>query len=542
MKQQCKFSYVNVVDISRRPPVSVSLGCHVNNLALPHPDPQDPYSMLAGVCKRAATLPPVIDSLLLARLKCFVSNFVKKNFVPLSADTDLSVETWLSHTAYPQWRKDELLMAWNDCSGKPFGSLESVKVKCFMKDEKYTEYKYPRGIYARHDLMKCYFGPVFKAIEDVVYKHPAFIKHIAVEDRPAYILKYLRRKGVIIATDYTAFESLFVTQLMEACEFVLYDFMVQNLPNGAEIMQKIRRILGGLNHCEFKHFWFRILATRMSGEMNTSLGNGFSNLMFMLFACACFESEAVGVVEGDDGLFVVSGPIPTSDFFSKLGLKIKLEVCDSLSSASFCGIIFDVDDCINIRDPIKVLLSFGWCTANYVNCKESKFRALLRCKALSLVHQYNGCPILTSLGLYALRMTEGVTLYSMIKLLNSKFTGSYVREQTMPYLFKKLPVIKAPGIKTRILMEEVFKIPISIQMLIESELNSKNSLCPIDDILIRDYVNKDIIDYSSRFLLEQHSDVYYPPIPVRDRFELTEVEMVINSASGVRLRLRKRSR
>jgi hypothetical protein len=44
--------------------------------ALPHGDPNDPWTMLAGVCKRFAVETPVIDEELMREFNVFVRNYV----------------------------------------------------------------------------------------------------------------------------------------------------------------------------------------------------------------------------------------------------------------------------------------------------------------------------------------------------------------------------------------------------------------------------------------------------------------------------------
>jgi hypothetical protein len=189
----------------------------------------------------------------------------------------------------------------------------------------------------------------------VVYEHPAFIKHVPVSDRPDYVRNMVYAVGRrYIATDYSAFESLFTKCIMEACEFELYEYMLSRHPEGKRILERMIRVLGGSNKLRYKYFTVMLEATRMSGEMCTSLGNGFSNLMFMEFVCSKVGSSRIeGVVEGDDGLFGVEGTLPTAEDFKKLGLAIKLEVHDTLDTAGFCGIIFDTENSINLVTQSK---------------------------------------------------------------------------------------------------------------------------------------------------------------------------------------------
>jgi hypothetical protein len=350
-----------------------------------------------------------------------------------------------------------------------------------MKDETYPEYKHARAINSRSDEFKCAVGPIFRLIEKQVFKHRAFIKRVPVSDRPRTILESLYRVGAVyVATDYTAFESLFVKLIMESCEFELYDYMTQYLSDGENFMRLLHVVLGGENICDFKTFTTYLEATRMSGEMCTSLGNGFSNLMFMLFmaeekGCTCVE----GKVEGDDGLFAMLGPPPTTEDFARLGLIIKLEVHHDLETASFCGLVFDREDCVNVTDPREVLATFGWTANKYLKARSSKKFALLRCKALSLAHQYPGCPIIVALARCALRVTRSVDVRNLVY----NWRNTYEREQLIA-AFESNVVFVEPPKRTRHLVEKLYRIPIEHQFAIEAYLDSVVALGPLEHHLI----------------------------------------------------------
>ncbi len=496
---------------------------------LPHPDPNDRDTMIAGVRKRVARRPPEPSLPLLTRLDSFVQRFVEKHLVPLSADTDISVDTWLAGTNYPEWRKEELRAKWEEVR-----DIEDhawyTRVKCFQKDEPYPEYKHARGIYARVDEFKCFVGPYFKNIETEVYKLHWFIKHVPVADRPRYITELLSIAGAkYLATDYTAFESLFRAEVMMSCEFVLYTYMLQHLPTFSKMLWAMYEVLGASNTCTFKEFVLKIVATRMSGEMCTSLGNGFSNLMFMLFTC---EENGVlwvdGVVEGDDGLFAITGTPPTSDDFARLGLNIKLEVHDKIQSASFCGIIFDEEDLVNVTDPMSVLVGFGWSNRAYVNSRPSKLRNLLECKALSLVYEYPGCPVVASLARYVLRnIKSGSRLVSFVK--NWKGFNTYERTTLLEAVASRREVgfnhrlYRDTPVRTRFLVEEKFGLPVSDQLAIESYLDSLQRLQPLDSSYILDNCRKVWCDCYEMYVHDIRSaqELQYPHLrwPTRAGFK-----------------------
>jgi hypothetical protein len=485
VKDSAVISKPREVALGKRPVVQISLGPVVVGAVRPHPDPLDPDTTIAGVRHRFLKKPLACEEELLKKFRRHVRRECRKEFVPIPSDADVSVEHWLSHTDYPDWRRQELRVQWDGVASMwdPDKSHRYFRCSSFMKDEDYPTYKHARAINSRSDPFKCAVGPIFKLIEEQVYRHKAFIKHVPVAERPDYIMNYLHREGAkYIATDYTAFESLFVRELMEACEFELYSYMTQHLPAGGEFMRLVREVLGGLNLCVFKDFKVAVEATRMSGEMCTSLGNGFSNLMLMQFVCreaGC--REILGVVEGDDGLFTMVGTPPTAADFARLGLVIKLEVHDTISTASFCGLVFDPMDRVNIADPRKVLTNFGWAQRQYARARSSKLIVLLRCKALSTAYQYPGCPIIAELGWYGIRVTPRAASNKLQKTISRKGQfDPYTRGKILAAMqCGSIPRLEPPR-NTRLLVEKLYGISVEIQLSIESYLSSLQTIQPLN--------------------------------------------------------------
>jgi hypothetical protein len=357
-------------------------------------------------------------------------------------------------------------------------------------------------INSRHDCFKAYSGPVFKCIEKEVYKQEAFIKKIPVSERPTYIMNLLGKvTGTVISTDHNAFESCFVRQLQEACEMQLYDYLTSQLPIHDEFMRAIRTAKLEDNDVRYKSFNASVPATRMSGEMDTSLGNGFSNHMAILFCCAEVGSLSVEcVVEGDDGLTVVTGPVPTSEHFRRIGMNVRLEVHESIGEASFCGLVFDQEDRILVRDPLRVLVDFGWTEARYRCARDRKKRALLRAKSLSMLYQFAGCPILTNLGLYGLRITDDIGFYDLYKVVNSKGITEYQRRVLLEAIEKTSESWdKKPGVKTRVLVEKLFGISIEAQLKYEKYLDGLNELQPLDPRFLDVLMPEDWHEYDEKY-------------------------------------------
>lgn len=467
----------------KRPPVQVSLGLFWLGVALPQCDPSDGLTMRDGVRKRFAMEPPPIDPTYLREFGQFVDAWLPASGLqPLRPDSDTSLETWLDSTLYPAWRREELARTWQRCQEK--GGIHAdpryMECKSFMKDENYPDYKQARGINARSDEFKCFSGPIFRLIEKEVFKLPYFIKKVSVADRPSYIVEKLRIEGATyVATDYTAFEALFRGGLMMQCEFKLYKYMSQFLPNGGAWYRTVTGVLAGINVCHYKYFTVRLPATRMSGEMCTSLGNGFSNLMFMLFIChkvGC--TNVMGVVEGDDGLFRMIGTPPTTEEFAKLGLVIKADVHHRLETASFCGLVFDVDDLVNVTNPLEVLAGFGWTRSRYARASNRTLIHLLRAKAYSLLYQYPGCPMLQSLGCCVLRNTRNFGPIKNSLKVAMKTASTYERELFSQMDGRPLPLKPVPW-NTRLLVETLYGVTVEHQRLFEAELDRKADLGPL---------------------------------------------------------------
>lgn len=502
-----------------RPPVMQALGCHLDGYAPVHVDPTDQNTIVAGVFKRVGRLTPPPDPELLKALAQFVRKWCEENLVPLEAEADLSFETWKEKTNYPLWRKEELTLIWDACN-RELTKKEFFNVKAFVKDETYyPTFKHARNIFARRDEFKCASGPVFKAIEERVFEKTRwFIKKIPVDNRPAHIMKHLYREGAkYVATDYTAYESHFTKEILQHCEFIMYDYMTQFHPIHDEFMSWCNKVIAGTNHCEFKTFWLDIVATRMSGEMNTSLGNGFSNLMMMMFLSERKGNQHFdGMFEGDDGLCVMEGEIPTAEDFAQLGMTIKMEIHDNIETASFCGIVFDPVDMINVTDPACVLLNFGWSNSRYVNCSRVRRLELLRAKALSTAYTYPGCPIIQSLAQMGLRLTKHIDIKRFLE--KNRSMSMWEREWLLAAIDHKKDPIPVP-LGTRQLVERLYNIPISTQLELEEYFDSITSLTPLFHWCFDEIIPSDSVRYWQDYVrrAKMDGDFCYPTLNLNER-------------------------
>lgn len=517
--------HTNKWSLPTRHPVRIDLGCTVRQLAYPVPDMQHGPSALAGAVKRVAADMPKINKHRLRRLRRFVMRFCERNFKDcvFQKDENFDFEEWMQNqTTYTNARKDQLRKIYyenNDEVNRNM-SRRAKKVKGFVKDEPYTPgYKFPRGIYSRSDEYKCQVGPFFAKVGDVLFNSKYFIKKVPINDRPAWLLDVFRDKPNVSCTDWSQFEATFKAEIQKI-EMYFYSFLLKHNPNRSRILNMINKIQLGINKIVFNNFAFNVKAKRMSGEMNTSLGNGFFNMVTNFFLLEEAGNKYYdGRFEGDDGIFWYdSVPLTTHDY-EELGGKIKIETPSNLSEASFCGMVFDPEVLDNVCDPIEALVSFGWSKAKYLFSSKRTKEELIRAKGLSYLYQYPGCPVIRSLGLYALRVTSHITNQQALSRMK-KTSNLYERD-----LLNEIEQCLSPDVYnksvhqlSRELVQRKYKLPISTQLYIERYLDSLNTLQTLD-LSIEEYMIPDALDYSRRYVrpkLESqklHSDFTYFCVP-----------------------------
>jgi hypothetical protein len=463
---------------SERTVLSTSLPIYLEGTTPPRPDPSHPPSLVSGIIKRFGYKPPTINRKLLRQFRRFVIMWLRhaSGWKPLT-EVDLpSLDEWLDSTDYSASRKEELRRVWNDRKNRKLSRSDLKKVKSFIKDETYPEYKCPRLINSRVDLAKCFFGPIVKAVSDKVFSHPAFIKKTPVVDRPEAIYNRLHIDGAEYdCTDYTAYEAHFVQELMDACEFELYKYLCGSLGIWPELRWFLKEVLQGINTCIFKFVTIWILATRMSGEMNTSQDNGFTNMMIYLFLVWINAKKiglasdvsptsrmyhAEGMFEGDDGLTctIPRSLAPTAEQYRDLGLTIKIITVRNLNEASFCGQIYDVEDKVVVTDIVDAVARVGWTNKRYVQASQSTLLQLLRARGYSFCYQYNGCPVLATLGRRILELTQDVVVEQRI------IDGmDWWEKQKYLEAVAGLPVFKYPTAGTRALVHKIYGITLTQQ-------------------------------------------------------------------------------
>lgn len=413
-------------------------------------DSNDPDTVDCAFRQRLLREVPKGDPQLLKEFEEFVGAYLTKN-VPIVEPMEF--EEWLESTSYSEARKQDLRNTYIEMRGAVPNRSQRRHVDAFVKTEYYPTWKHARMINSRSDAFKVWSGPRFKAIEKVVYSIPEFVKHIPVPERPARVRALMKPGWRCFATDFTAFESHFVPELLRICECQLYKHCLRN-DRDIDILTKT---LMGKNEMRTRSgLRASVRGRRMSGDMCTSLGNGFTNLMLAKFIAHKKGGSITGFVEGDDGLFVTDIELTAKDY-EKLGFTIKIEEVDNPCKASFCGMVFSESGEI-IRDPRRFVMGFGW-THSFISAGHKIMDELLRAKALSTVYETPQCPIVGAFARYALEKTRHV---------NPRFVNDGYHhcpdEVSVPAF--------SPSRDTRLLFEEKYGISIECQEAIESAVLS----------------------------------------------------------------------
>lgn len=395
--KSCRKSHLSVIP---RAPVAASLPVCFS-FAMPKPCPNYPPNVVIALLKRSGTKPPESSTIILKAMSNFVQSFCEHHFVPLEYDS-LDFDVWVEQINQSRARKDELIKEWySNPEGCPLLDATLCEILSFIKDEFYEMFKAPRAINARADWFKCFCGPFFDAVSKQVFHMQYFIKTVPVLERPEVIMDELYDMvSKVLNMDATSYECHFTEDVMQSIEFVLYRFMGSKNARVGERVEKILKVLAGTQKLSFKDVSAEVKATRQSGEMNTSLGNGFTTVMLNLFIAWIRSTKIRLFAEGDDNLSAWQIPelAPTKEDWEEMGWIMKVEEPSSVCEASFCGNVFDPLDRIVVTDPRPALASFGWTGKRYVNANRNTKLQLLKSKGLSMAHQYNGCPLLGAFG------------------------------------------------------------------------------------------------------------------------------------------------
>lgn len=419
-----------------------------------------------GLRKRLYHKTPGFDHKVMARLRRFTVNWCRTHLTQVEEIP--SFYEWLDETNYSRRRKAQLTEIYEKSVPE---DVFDAAVECHVKDEFYEGYKFLRMISSREDVAKCYLGPIFHSIEKIVYKLPFFVKGLTEQERIERIVEVFGERDVYV-TDYSAFETHFVPMLVRNCEMVVYNYMLAAFPAAKSLL----KVLIGTNRLRSKHFNGKLEGVRMSGEMNTSLGNGLSNIILMSFI-ASENSFTIknALVEGDDGLFELDGNIPTPALFAQYGLELKIDKALP-HTASFCGCVFNPVTKTNFGHPLKHLVAFGWCGRRHLSLSTRKQLELVMSRVYSFNALYPGVPLLWKVCQLCIRHIKKVPYVRCLKYMDRYKSGNITLTET----------VVEPCMADRMFFEDITGISMDLQLTIENVF--ERSYPRLDGELLRPFL------------------------------------------------------
>jgi len=297
---------------------------------------------------------------------------------------------------------------------------KDAMVKMFLKDDKYSldvaKSKAPRCIQYRDKRYCLELARYLQIIEGRVYGASDRFGHrlIAKGRNPAQRGADLWAKAsefsdpYFLLLDASNFDAHVAAELLRV-EHKVYEKITKKSARGMlrwllklQITNKGRTKNGTT---------YTTVGTRMSGDMNTGLGN--SVLMASMLECyldACGVPGAT-YVDGDDSVVVISRSdvpklVPVREFFLQFGMEMKHEATSEFSQVDFCQCRpINVDGhWVLSRDPSRVLVRPLWTTRTMGHRLEGRY---LKGLGLGEVAVNWGVPIGSTLGRRLYELGEG---------------------------------------------------------------------------------------------------------------------------------------
>lgn len=402
--------YVRVVDLVGNPPLPFL------------PDLKDVYGILSAVIHRFGREMPPVKHDRAKDFESFAKAFIVRHIRPVNVERVPSLQKWLDESEkYSDRQREVLLKSIIDCHFNKDG--KGNWTESFLKNENLKGIKYPRGINSYEDFVKCLYGPVFSAIDEVTFSTETragrlFVKGTQPCSWPVMMLKRFGARPVC-ETDFTSFEA----HHRDVYAHVIV-FWMCHMTRGLQMTNFHRRLFAilvkGNNISRFGCVTASIPERLMSGAMWTSSANSILNCLIMLYMFAQTNVPEAdvdakvkyawdhfnGVFEGDDGLFEAKEDFP-EELIAEMGLLLKLKKHPNYGAAGFCSIYcpLGADRDEVVVDPIKFMRSFFVVPPKY---KDGRlYLDFMRAKAMSACVLYGQAPVVGACVRAVLRLTRG---------------------------------------------------------------------------------------------------------------------------------------
>nr|QTJ63687.1 RNA-dependent RNA polymerase [Odonatan tombus-related virus] len=211
----------------------------------------------------------------------------------------------------------------------------SARITPFTKIEKMrTEYRAPRLIQARHPSFNIKYGAYIKPIEKHLKTNPQFSKG-NYRKMAEKIVEMKNKYSCYTELDHTSFDAHITTEHLRLTHTF---YSACHGPN-SELRQLSKQTIKNVAKTRDK-ITYRVRGTRMSGDVDTSLGNSLINYAIIKQGLEHLKLEGDVIVNGDDSIIFTHKPIDTEKFirimrFYNMESKCKPTVTE-IHKVDFC--------------------------------------------------------------------------------------------------------------------------------------------------------------------------------------------------------------
>jgi len=373
-------------------------------------DRKNRLNSLTSVTHRAAAQTPIPNKEFLAKKMQLTREFVDHWFTPLTDGECLDFESALAKTTYTVNQKEVLRDAHN--KSEPFEKCKKT-TDIFGKEEGYLSLnKAMRSIFSmgKHLKENDVFGnaaPFIRDLQAQLECAPANIKGLTPEEVKTKIMEL--GGGDIVTTDYTSYEASFTTTVKESAQFVLYEKLSVLRGDQERLLDYNKWLVNATSTLIGRGFTATLSDVKFSGDYDTALSNTFDNMMTLLtifqeeLKIPWGDAQHLIITEGDDNIAAKYGHVLEPEMFAKIGMRAKIEEHQSdLNAAAFCHKQFTAQG-VMITDPWSFLLKRQCMPTKYAGSKLDTKLAVLKATALSTLHCYPACPIVSEWADWVLR-------------------------------------------------------------------------------------------------------------------------------------------
>lgn len=339
-------------------------------------------------------------------------------------------------TCHPRaWTREEYVDSFKDDSGKHASYVNvlsklndkgypTASVTPFTKLEKLStsKYKAPRLIQARHPSFNIEYGKYIKPLEQFItkYHHRHYNFGKGSYDETARRIRFLsQRYAYYTEGDHSTFDSHVTVEMLRLC----HTFYLSCYKHDPALVQLVRQTIR--NNCKTRNGdRYTVYGTRMSGDVDTSLGNSLVNYAILKHLLDVLNIDGDVIVNGDDSIIFSAAPIPVNIatlYMRKFNMETKFkESVVSIHQVEFCKskyIINSDGHPTMMMDPNRIINIFGM-THRDVPYQEYLCEVLL---ATASIHKANNIGLIISKAVELLRNDITIDIKYRNKLMSGNF-------------------------------------------------------------------------------------------------------------------------